>query len=314
MGSTYTVKIVDARLGESQMAALKRDIEQRLEAINRQVSHYDPESELSRFNRSAANTPFKASPDFICVLQHSLELNRLSQGAFDPTIGPLIDLWGFGARTAVKAVPTDAQIQEAMKKTGCRHVSVTAHGEVTKEIPDLTLNLSSAAKGFGSDEMARLLQARGLTNLYVSISGDVVTQGHNAQGQKWRVGISAPVPDWRPGDPMVTVLSLSGLAVSTSGDYQKYLIDAAGQRLGHIFDSKTGRPVQHNLASVSVVADSCMRSSSLATTLFVMGADTGLRFIEAQANAAALFVVRETGGEFRSIPSSRFAGLTGYKP
>ncbi len=314
MGSTYTVKIVDAQLAEPTVEALKLEIERCLKEVNRQVSHYQPESELSRFNRSPANTPFKASPGFFRVLQHSLELNRQSQGAFDPTLGPLIDLWGFGAKTNNKAVPTDAQISEAKKLYGCQHLSLTANGEILKDIPELRLNLSSAGKGFGTDEMARVLRAHGLTNIYVSISGDVFTQGHNAQGKKWQVGISAPMPDWSPGDPLVTVLSVSGQAVSTSGDYQKYLIDAQGRRLGHIFDPKTGWPVQHNLAGVSVVAGDCMTSSSLATTLFVLGPDEGLRFIESRTNAAALFVVQDADHKFQSIPSSRFKVMTGYQP
>ncbi len=314
MGSTYTVKIVNAHLSDAQIQALKSEVEQRLHEINRQMSHFQSDSEVSRFNRAPAHIPFPVSPEFAGVVRLSLELNRRSGGAFDPTLGPVISLWGFSAQTTLKTVPTEAQVHGALANTGCKHLSLTDRDELIKDLSGLELNLSSAAKGFGSDEMARVLMDRGLTNLYVAISGDVFTLGRNAKGQEWQVGISAPLPDWRPGDPLVTVLSLSGRAVSTSGHYQKYFVDAQGRRLGHILDPRSGHPVQHNLASVTVVADTCRLSSSLATTLFVLGPDQGLRFIESWTNAAALFVLGGPDGKPRVIPSSRFAGLTGYQP
>ena len=314
MGCTYTVKIVDAPLAGSQLEALKAEVDQRLKEVNRQMSHYQPDSDLSRFNRAPAGVPFKVPPEFARVIRQALELNRLSQGAFDPTLGPVIDLWGFGPQTDVHVVPADTLLREAMRKTGCQHLSVTANDELVKDIPDLRLNPSSLVKGFGSDEMARVLRAHGLANFYVAISGDVATAGHNARRQKWQVGISAPLLSWTPGDPDAAVVSLSDQAVSTSGDNEKFFIDAEGRRWGHIFNPKTGHPVQHNLASVSVVADSCMRSSSLATTLFVLGPEAGPRFIESQTNAAALFIVRESDGKFRLMPSSRFAAMTDFQP
>jgi FAD:protein FMN transferase len=305
---------VDAPLSPRQIEALKTEVDQRLKEVNRQMSHYQPDSDLSRFNRAPANVPFKVPPEFARVVRQALELNRLSQGAFDPTLGPVIDLWGFGPQTDVHVVPSEAQLREAMQKTGCRHLSVTANDELVKDIPDLRLNPSSLVKGFGADEMARVLRAHALTNLYVAISGDVFTSGHNPKGRKWQVGISAPLLKWTPGDPVAAVLSLSDQAVSTSGDNEKFFIDAQGRRWGHIFNPKTGHPVQHNLASVSVVADSCMSSSSLATTLFVLGPEAGPPFIESWTNAAALFIVREPDGKMRPIPSSRFARMTGYQP
>jgi FAD:protein FMN transferase len=314
MGSTYTVKIVDAQLSEQQIEVFKAEVDRQLKEVNRQMSHYQPDSELSQFNRAPANTPFKISPEFARVVRQSLELNRLSYGAFDPTIGPIISLWGFGAQTDVHVVPPDALLREAMSQTGCRHLSVTPSDELVKNLSGLQLNLSAVAKGFGVDEMARVLRTHGLTNFYVSISGEVFTSGRNPKGGKWQVGISAPVLNWRPGDSTVTVLSVSGQAISTSGDYQKFFIDAEGRRWAHIFDPKTGKPVQHSLGSVTVVADNATMADGLATTLYVLGPEAGPRFIETQTNAAALFVVRESGGKFRPIPSSRFADLTGYRP
>ncbi len=314
MGSTYIVKVAGTNLAPAQINALQAEVEQRLKAVNRQMSHYQPDSELSRFNRAPANTPFKVSPEFARVVRFSLELDRRSQGAFDPTLAPVINLWGFGERTDKRVVPPEAELQAALKTVGCRHLSVTDGDELVKDIPNLTINLSAIAKGFGVDEMASVLRRHGLTNFYVSISGETFTLGHNAKRQPWQIGISAPVSNWRIGDPVAATLSLSSRALSTSGDYQKFFFDAQGHRLCHIFDPRTGWPVQHNLGGVSVVADNCMTADALSTTLFVLGAETGLRFIESWTNAAALFIVRESEGKFRSVPSSRFASMTGYKP
>jgi FAD:protein FMN transferase len=314
MGSTYVVKVAGTNLPPAQIEALKADVEQRLKEVNRQMSHYEPDSELSRFNRAPANTPFKVSPDFARVVRLALDMNRRSHGAFDPTLDPVINLWGFGERSEQRRVPSDKALAEALSSTGCSHLRVTANDELVKDIPGLQLNLSAIAKGFGSDEMARVLRSHGLTNFYVAISGETVACGLNAQGQKWKVGISAPVFEWRPGDPLVGVVPLSGQAISTSGDYQKFFVDANGRRWCHLLDPKTGKPVQHNLGSVSVVADNCTLTDALSTTLFVLGEQEGLKFIDSFPGAAALFVVRQPGGTFTNIPSARFSVMTGYKP
>lgn len=314
MGSDYTVKIVDANLSAPQIDALKSEVDQRLKEINRQMSHYQPDSELSRFNRAPPNTPFKVSPEFARVVRFSLEMHRRSQGAFDPTLAPVINLWGFGEKTEQRAVPPEAQLQTAMQTVGAQHLRVTDHDELVKDLPELTINLSAVAKGFGVDEMARVVRSHGWTNLYLAIAGEVRVLGHNARGTHWQVGISAPIEHWTEDQPMAAVASLSNQAISTSGDYQKFFTDAQGRRLCHIIDSRTGWPVQHNVGGVSVVASDSMTADALATTLFVLGREAGLRFIESWTNAAALFIVREAEGRFQRIPSSRFAQLTGDPP
>jgi thiamine biosynthesis lipoprotein len=157
--------------------------------------------------------------------------------------------------------------------------------------------------------MAQVLRGHGCTNFYVAIAGETLTSGRNARGEPWQVGISAPVFEWAPGDPLVAVVPLSGRAVCTSGDYQKYIVDGAGRRWSHLFDPRTGRPVQHRLGSVSVVADNGTLADALATTLFILGEGHGLEFIETIPAAAALFVVRQEDGTYRMIRSSRFPPL-----
>jgi FAD:protein FMN transferase len=314
MGSPYTVNVVGTNLTQAQTDALKAEVEDLLKEVNRQMSHYQPDSELSRFNRAPANTPFKVSPEFARVVRFSLELYRRSHGAFDPTLAPIINLWGFGEKTDQRAVPPEAELRAAMKTTGCQHLSVTANDELVKDIPELTINLSAVAKGFGVDEMVRVLCRHGLTNIYAAIAGEVRVLGHNPRGTNWQVGITAPLAHWRENDPMAAVVSLCNQALSTSGDYQKFFTDAQGRRLCHIIDPRTGWPVQHNVGGVSVVARDNMTADALATTLYVLGPEAGLRFVESWTNAAALFIVREPEGKFRSVPSSRFASLTGYQP
>jgi thiamine biosynthesis lipoprotein len=306
MGSPYTVQIVGTNLLPQEIEALKAEVEARLREVNRQMSHYQPDSELSQFNRAPANTPFKVSPEFARVVRFSLEMYRRSQGAFDPTLAPVINLWGFGEMTDQRTVPSEAELKTAIARTGCQHLSVTDQDELIKDIPQLTINLSAVAKGFGVDEMLRVLREQGLTNTYVSIAGEVRVCGHNPRGTKWQVGITAPVAHWNEDDPMVAVVSLSNQAISTSGDYQKFFTDSQGRRLSHIIDPKTGWPVQHDVGGVSIVAPDSMTADALGTTLFVLGPEAGLKFIESWTNAAAMFIVREAEGRYRQIPSSRF--------
>jgi len=314
MGSPYTVKVVGVALDEKETATLKSEVEQTLREVNRQMSHYQPDSELSQFNRAPANKPFKVSSEFARVVRFTLDVCEQTRGALDPTLSPVINLWGFGEKSANQAVPPEAELKAALKKTGYRHLSVTRNDELIKDIPDLTINLSAVAKGFGVDEMARVLRRHGYTNVYASIAGEVRLLGHNPRGTKWQVGISAPVSNWREDDPMAAVAALSNQAISTSGDYQKFFFDAQGRRLCHIFDPATGWPVQHSIGGVSVVAPDNMTADAFATVLFVLGPEAGMRFIETRTNSAALFIVRETEAKFRQLPSSRFESLTGYRP
>jgi thiamine biosynthesis lipoprotein len=306
MGSPYTVQIVGTNLAPAQVEALQAAIEARLKEVNRQMSHYQPDSELSQFNHAPAHTPFKVSPEFAQVVRFSLEIYRRSRGAFDITLAPVINLWGFGEKTDQRSVPSEAELKTALKKTGCQHLTVTAQDELIKDIPDLTINLSAVAKGYGVDEMVRVLRGRGLTNVYASIAGEVRVFGHNPRGTNWHVGISAPVAHWNEDDPLEAVAVLADRALSTSGDYQKFFTDAQGRRLSHIIDPQTGWPVQNKVGGVSVVAADSMTADALGTTLFVLGPEAGLKFIAAWTNAEVLFIVREAGGRYRQIPSQRF--------
>lgn len=314
MGSDYVVKIVDAQLTETQVNLLKAEIEKTLEEVNRQMSNYLPDSELSRFNQAPANAPFKISPEFAGVVRFGLSLSQVSDGAFDPTLGPLINLWGFGEKTKEHTVPADEVLRATQAKTGWRHLTLTATGELIKDSPDVAMDLGAIGKGYGVDQMIRALQAHGYKNTYAAIAGEVRVTGHNPKGTKWNLGITVPVDHWRDDKPMAAMVSISNQALSTSGDYQKFFVDKNGRRFSHIIDGKSGSPVQHNLASVTIVAPDSMTADGYSTTSFVLGPEAGMKFIESRPDAAALFIVREKDGKFRQIPSSKFEALTGYKP
>lgn len=306
MGSVYSVKIAGTNLSSDQLDSLRLAIDGRLIEVNRQMSHYIPESELSRFNASSSTNPWPVPADFARVTRFSLALWRDSGGAFDPTLSPLINLWGFGEAGSKRQSPADADLARARALTGGGRLSVTESGALQKEIPALQVNLSAVAKGFGVDCMADVLRGRGLSNFLVQISGETFAGGVKAPGAPWRIGVDTPEPGLAPGERMEAVVSLSDRAFSTSGDYRKYFVDAQGRRQCHILDPSTGRPVQHALGSVSVLAPDGMTADALSTTLFVMGLERGLPWINQRTNAAALFIEREPDGRFKLVPSARF--------
>lgn len=314
MGTTFSIKLAGVTLTLGRLAEIEAAVRKRLAEVNAEMSHYDPDSELSRFNRSPADTPAALSPAFARVIRFALELNRRSDGAFDPALGPLIDLWGFGPAGRTNAAPDEAAIRAALRRTGCRHLRLSDDGRLSKDIPDLRLNLSAVAKGYGVDEAARVIRDFGVSNVFVEIGGEVTAFGRNARGAAWRVGVERPNPDALPGEDVAAVLELSDAAVATSGDYRNFFVDADGRRYTHILDPRTGYPIDHRLASVSVVAGDCMTADGLATTLFVMGPDEGLRFIRTWPGVEALFLVRDDDGTFREIASPGFEKATGYRP
>jgi thiamine biosynthesis lipoprotein len=306
MGTRYTVKIAGDTPTDQQRAELRAAIEQRFDELNRQMSHYLPDSELSRFNRSASTAPVKVSAEFARVARRALELFRDSVGAFDPTLEPLINLWGFGHKKTPGNVPSDEQIAAAQRVCGARHLQVTDANELQKDIPELQINLGGIAKGYAADEAARLLRERGYTNVFVSVSGEIVAFGVNPDGRPWQVGVERPHYSRQRGTELSAVVPLSGRALSTSGDTHNFFRDATGRIRGHILDPRTGRPVEHDVASVTVLAPDGLTADGVATALYVLGLERGLRWVEERPSLAALFIVRSGDDQFRLVSSRRF--------
>ncbi|MBE0550400.1 MAG: FAD:protein FMN transferase [Rubrivivax sp.] len=306
MGTTYIVKLAGGALSAPRIAALQADVHDALEGINRELSLYRAESELMRFNRHAARMALPLSKDLFEVLSVAQRVSEVSQGAFDVSIAPLVQAWGFGPERR-STVPPAEQVQAGRAATGWRGLRLDAsHRTATKAHAGLQADLGGIAKGHGVDLAALALDAGGVERYMIEVGGEVRTRGLNAQGRAWQIGIEEPdaVPQ-----RVRSVVPLSGQSLATSGDYRLYF-EHAGRRYSHEIDPRTAAPIAHGLASVSVVADTCMRADALATAFIVMGPERGLALAR-QLALPALFIVRDPRGALRDIATPAFAALVG---
>ena len=235
------------------------------------------------------------------VVALALEVSELSRGSFDVTVGPLVNLWGFGPDPARDRVPGDDEIAAALAGIGYGKLRLRAGAEpaLWKEAP-LYADLSAVAKGYAVDRVAALLEARGVRNYLVDIGGEMRAAGRKQSGALWRVAVQSPAG----GGDLARVLEVTDVAVATSGDYRNYF-ELAGTRYSHTIDPRSGRPIRHNLASVTVVDSSAARADALATALNVMGVESGAALAE-ELQLPVLFIVKEDDG-FRERPTSAFA-------
>lgn len=292
MGTQYNVSVV-ARLGEKQEPSLGLQFDKRLAEFNQLMSTYEPDSELSRFNESDSTEWFEVSGDTAEVVAYALELASETKGAYDPTVGPLVNLWGFGpGRKRNRSFPTDEQIEEASKFVGYQQVEVRLEPPaLRKQNIEVYLDLSSIAKGDGVDAIARLLDSLEYEAYMVEIGGEVRTRGNKPSDEPWKIGIESPDPRRRS---LQKILKLSGESVATSGDYRNFF-EQEGVRYSHTIDPRTGRPVLHNLATVSVLADNCREADALATALLVLGPKAGYDWA-VEKKVAAYFISRSEAG------------------
>ena len=306
MGTTFAVRVVADDLGDERRAGLRAAIEQTLAGVDERMSTYRPESEVSRFNRARTTDPFPVSADTLAVLRHALEISELTGGAFDVTVGPLVDAWGFGPAGDPAALPTDGDIDRLRRQVGFRKLRIDpAASSIRKQDPRLALDLSALAKGYAVDRVAERLQAEGLGSYLVEVGGEVRAGGLSPRGDPWRVGIERPAP----GPPAVQRrVRLRDRALATSGDYRNYY-DVDGRRVSHTIDPRSGRPVEHGLASVSVVDPLCVRADAIATALGVLGPDAGYELAVAQG-WAALLIVRRDDGALHERETPAFAALS----
>ncbi|MGD9612038.1 MAG: FAD:protein FMN transferase [Kiritimatiellia bacterium] len=304
MGTTYSIRLADAPLDRRELAALQADVDAALAEVNRQMSPYLPGSEISRFNRAGTNEPVAISPDFQLVARRALEIAEATGGAFDPTVGALVNLWGFGPDGLRREAPSAGQIAAARQKTGWRHLLLTPDDRLAKDVPALQLDLGAIAKGFGVDRVAELLRERGFRNFLVEIGGETLGAGVNARSEPWRVGVLQP----DGSTELHGVVPLTGgKAIATSGDYRNFYRDERGELRCHVIDPRTAAPVGPAVASVSVLADDCLTADALATALFVLGPDEGLPLLAARfPGVEALFLVRAGADGFREIATPGF--------
>jgi thiamine biosynthesis lipoprotein len=305
MGTTYTVKVVAENLSPERQTEVEKRIHSELDEVNAKMSHYRPDSELSRFNQSRDTTPFPVSKETLEVFREALEIAEMTEGAFDITVGPLVDAWGFGPDGRPECIPSEDEIARLRVKVGYEKLEADLEAlTLQKSEPEIQCDLSAIAKGYAVDQVADALDEIGISDYMAEVGGEVRTRGLNEKSQTWRIGIERPVSGKRM---LQQVIAVSGGAVATSGDYRNYF-EVDGVRYSHMIDPRTGCPITHRLASVCIVEERCARADALATALMVLGPDEGYR-LAVEHDLAVLFMVRDDEEGFREVATPAFERL-----
>ncbi|MFM4772995.1 FAD:protein FMN transferase [Aeromonas caviae] len=302
MGTYYAVTLSDPFPGGQ--GALQQEVETLLARLNQEISTYDPASLISRFNQGTGQPPQVIPATMARIVQQGMDAGRLTRGALDVTVGPLVNLWGFGPDKRPVKRPGAEQIAQARARVGIDKLSLTPQGDhflLGKAIPGLYLDLSTLGEGAASDEIAGLLERRGVHNYLIEVAGAVRSKGRNAKGNPWRVAIVEPSD--RPG-AIEDVVTPNGMAVSTAGSYRNYY-ELDGKRYSHIIDPATGEPVTHRLVSASVITPTALEADALDTALMVMGPERAMAF--AKEHRLAVYLIEKTDQGFVARHTPEFA-------
>lgn len=301
MGTHYHVTVVAPR---ETRTALEAGIRQHLDAVDGGMSTWRADSELSRFNAQAVTDWVRISPALHAVLQAAVAISAVTDGAFDVTVGPVVNLWGFGPERRPTSPPAAALLAAARARVGYRLLEFAGDPpRVRKARPDVYVDLSAIAKGYAVDRLADWLVQTGHADFLVEVGGEIRSRGRRADGAPWQVGVARPEPG---SEDLAGVLTLADTALATSGDYRQYF-EFEGRRYSHEIDPTTGRPIAHALASVTVLDTACMRADALATGLLVLGPDRGPALAR-RLGIAALFLVHHRHG-FEAITTGRFPAV-----
>ncbi|MXV31811.1 FAD:protein FMN transferase [Xanthomonas sp. LMG 8989] len=303
MGTRWSARLLPPH--GNDLHALRDAIQAQLDLVVAQMSTWDAHSDLSRYNRADAGTWHTLPAALDTVLHCAVEVAQRSGGAFDPTIGTVLGLWGFGAAAGNRRVPDATALRQARAAGDWRRLSVDAQGR-WHQPAGLHLDLSAIAKGHGVDLAVRALQARGVESALVEVGGDLYGYGRKPDGQAWRGLLGTPPEDGVRSDAPPRTLAVDGLAVATSGDRWHHF-EQDGRRYGHLLDPRSGQPIAATLATVTVAAADAMRADAWATALGVLGAEAGLACAEREG-LAVRFLLRQDGG-VQERRSSAFAAL-----
>lgn len=287
-GTLYNVKIAAAPTGVDSHA-VRVVIDDVLDSVDRSMSGYRSDSEVSRFNASQSTDWIEVSADLATVVAASQETSAASHGAFDITLAPLIALWGFGTSGEPSRIPDEAAIHEVQARTGFEMLEVRREpAALRKKNPQLTIDLNGAAPGFTVDKLAARFEAMGLHHFMIDIGGEVMARGRNAEGEPWHIAVEKPID--AQSEPFA-ILRLADFSVTTSGEYRHYYV-LDGKRFSHTIDPRTGRPVQHDLAAVVVMGSSSLVIDTWATALNVLGDREGYE-LAIQRGIPAMFIVQQ---------------------
>ncbi|WP_194973361.1 FAD:protein FMN transferase [Aquiflexum lacus] len=297
MGTTYGIVYLD-----KEERDFKEGIDSLMLVFNQSLSTYIPDSELSIFNKSDSlvfDLPF-----FLPVLEASKVVYEKTDGAFDPTVGPLVNLWGFGPEGP--QLKDSVNINNILPLVGFDQIEFD-HIRIKKNKPGTYLDFSAVAKGYGVDVVADYLASKGIQNLLIEIGGELVARGVNENGELWKVGVNRPEELGR-SDELFSVIALENKGMATSGNYRNYY-EADGIKISHTIDPFTGRPVRHGLLSATVLAADCMQADALATALMVMGTEKAINLQEREKDFEIFLIYNDENGEMKSFASN---GLKPY--
>lgn len=303
MGTYFKIKfLADSPVSQ---ALWEKKVDIRLKEVNARLSMYQKESEISRFNRLAPDQPFHTSRDFYRVLLQCRDLHLATDGAWDGTVKPLVDLWGFGTKGRPSVLPEPSAIAQALETVGFQKLVLKDH-TLTKTAPGITLDLGSIAKGYGVDEIARLFTEASIRNCLVEIGGELAAFGRNKKGDPWTVGVTAPgKKELNPG--LYSIVALDNQAIATSGNYRNFF-EINGKAYSHIIHPATGFPVDNLVVSATVIADNCTLADGLATALMVMDTTDALSLVNRMENTECL-ILQQQGEKIVPFRSKGFAGL-----
>jgi thiamine biosynthesis lipoprotein len=292
MGTTWHITLVLAPDANQDAKALRIGVEEILARIDAQMSNWRQDSEISRFNQTQSTDWVPVSLDLVKVIEAAQQVSQLSNGVYDITVGPLVNLWGFGSAKKTETKPSEAEIQNALAKVGYQKLSTQEQPPaLRKAIPDMYVDLASIAPGYAVDLIGQYFEQQGISNYMVELGGEVRTLGKSPRSDDWRIGIEKPVD---LGHAVQQGMNLVNAGLSTSGDYRDFFMEN-GKRYSHTIDTSTGYTASHSLASVSVIAENTTLADAYSTMLMAMGELKGKAFADEQ-QLKAFFIWRTDQG------------------
>ncbi|MNR93287.1 Thiamine biosynthesis lipoprotein ApbE precursor [compost metagenome] len=315
MGTSWSVKLV-AEVTR-RLPPLRQAIQQQLDTVVAQMSTWDANSHLSLYNQAAAGSWHTLPNEFFTVLDYALQVARASDGAYDPSAGALVNAWGFGPTQGYNdsdfSAPNPAALAQARQQCGWQRIELDHANQRVRQAGDMYIDLSAIAKGFGVDQVARELLRLGIDSFLVEVGGELRGAGVKPDGQPWWVALEHPLPDALASAAsnsavgIETIAALYDWSAATSGDYRRYFENDT-TRYSHTIDPRSGEPIRHGLASVTVLHRDCMAADAWSTALGVMGAEQGLAYAN-QHEIAALFINRSKDGFEEHLSASLVALL-----
>ncbi len=301
MGTFWRVSVIG--VDEAKAQALRAKVQAQLDADDRLLSTWKNDSALMRFNHATDTRPWPVSEAMADIVTLSLRIGAKTHGAMDITVGPLVNLWGFGPDKQPVATPDALAIAAAKARTGLQHLQVinqSGRQFLQKDIPDLFVDLSTVGEGYAADHLARLMEQEGISRYLVSVGGALVSRGMNGEGKPWRVAIQKPTDQ---ENAVQAIVDINGHGISTSGSYRNYY-ELDGKRISHVIDPQTGQPITHKLVSVTVIAPTALEADGWDTGLMVLGPEKAQQVVREQG--LAVYMIVKEGEGFKTCMSPQF--------